>query len=125
MRPLGKHIRLALIAALAVALAGGVAYLSTSCVVVVAVVYDSGRSGQLVTVEDQGGVTSIGSLDDHQQATVRFPVRGETSFRIRARFGDGSELVSEQQYAECRYEFRATIGKTSIAMEGRLPSDFD
>jgi hypothetical protein len=47
--------------------------------------------------------------------------RGETSFRLRVRFADGSELAGGGDYAEAGYEFSEVIGDSAIQTDTRLP----
>jgi len=55
---------------------------------------------------------------------MQFDPRGETSYNLRVRFDDGSELAGGGGYAEAGYEFHETITDSAIKTATRLPSRY-
>ncbi|HEY0468426.1 MAG TPA: hypothetical protein VGC79_29725 [Polyangiaceae bacterium] len=73
-----------------------------------------------VRLEHEHGVEVLEHLDRGDATAMRFEARGETSYRLRVRFADGSELSGGGGYAEAGYEFSESIGDTSINTDARL-----
>ena len=75
-----------------------------------------------VRLEHERGVEVVENLAPAESKTIRFPAAGETSYTLRVRFRDGSEVSSKPQYAESGYEFTATISDSGIESHVRLPT---
>jgi hypothetical protein len=52
---------------------------------------------------------------------MRFEAGGETTYRLRVRFADGSELAGGGGYAEAGYKFSETISDSAIKTDLHLP----
>jgi hypothetical protein len=74
-----------------------------------------------VRLEHEHGVEIAEELAPGGVKTMRFKVRGETTWHLRVRFADGSEVAGGGGYAEAGYEFFEAVGDSSIKTETRLP----
>ena len=72
-----------------------------------------------IRLEHEGGVETAGRLETGASRTIRFRARGETSYTLRVRFDDGSELAAGR-YAESGYKVRETVGDSKIESETSL-----
>lgn len=113
-------ITLAIPAALAV---GGVAFLALrpTAPVTVTIRNSSDKPIAAVRLEHERGVEVVEDLAPTESKTIRFIAGGETSYTLRVRFRDGSEVSSNPQYAESGYEFTQTVSNSGIESDVRLP----
>ncbi len=84
----------------------------------------SGKVIASVRVEHERGVEILESLAPGEANAMRFEVGGETSYQLRVRFADGSELAGGGGYAEPGYKFSETITDSTIETETRLPTRY-
>jgi hypothetical protein len=84
----------------------------------------SGKAVASVGLEHERGVAVLENLWPGDAKTMRFKAGGETSYRLRVRFGDGSELAGGGGYAEAGYEFSETINDSAIKTATRLPPGY-
>jgi hypothetical protein len=75
-------------------------------------------------LEHERGVEVVENFARGASTTMRFKAGGETSYRLRVRFADGSELAGGGGYAEAGYEFSETIGDSAIKTDTRLPAGY-
>ena len=78
----------------------------------------------LLLLEHERGVEVVENLARGASTTMRFKAGGETSYRLRVRFADGSELAGGGGYAEAGYEFSETVGDSAIKTDTRLPAGY-
>ena len=83
--------------------------------VAVTLTNDSVRPLAWVALDHERGGERADHLAAQESRTLRFRPRGETSFRLRVRFEDGTEYAREGGYAEQGYSFRVAIRDTGIA----------
>ena len=55
---------------------------------------------------------------------IRFRSIGETSYMLKVRFADGSEMVGKEHSAESGYEFREKVGDSGIESESSVLNFF-
>jgi len=84
----------------------------------------SGKSIASVRLEHERGVEVLENLARGDAKEMRFKAGCETSYRLRVRFTDGSELAGGGGYAEAGYEFSETIGDSAIKTDMRLPAGY-
>ena len=84
----------------------------------------SGRAIEAVRLEHDRGIEVLESLEPSESKTIRFTAGGETSYTLRVRFRDGSEVRSNPQYAESGYEFTETVRDSGIESDVRLPKPY-
>lgn len=77
-----------------------------------------------VRLEHERGVEVLESLARGDARAMQFKAGGETSYRLRLRFADGSELAGGGGYAEAGYEFSESIGDSSIKTDARVRADY-
>lgn len=92
--------------------------------VTVIVTNTSGKTIASVRLEHERGVEVLETLAQGDSKAVRFKAGGETSYRLRVRFDDGSELAGGGGYAEAGYEFSETISDSAIKTDTRLPAGY-
>ncbi len=68
----------------------------------------------LIRVEHERGVETAGNLERGEARTIQFVAGGETSYTLRVRFADGSEVSGNLQYAEAGYEFVETVTESGV-----------
>lgn len=124
-----KRLRRLLLIALGIgtALTGAVAVwlmLRPIAPVTVIVRNTSGKGIASVRLEHQRGVAVVGNLARGDTKTVRFEAGGETTYRLRVRFADGSEVAGGGGYAEAGYEFSEEVRDSAIKTETRLPARY-
>ena len=95
--------------------------LRPAALVTVTVRNDSQRAIALVRVEHERGTETAGGLARGEARTIKFVAGGETSYRLRVRFVDGSETTGNEQYAESGYRFVETITDSGIKTDVSLP----
>lgn len=122
-RPLAMSLKSYRVSAGAVLLIAASAFgwlmLRRSAPVSVVVVNASQREIAWVRVEHEKGVEKLGTLRAGGSGVVRFRTPGETSYRLRVRFGDGAEISGGGNYAEPGYSFTDTITDSAIRNELR------
>ena len=110
--------RLGLISLGLVAVLGGslITWLALRPVVPVTVTVRNGsqKAIALIRVEHERGVETTGSLERGEARKIQFVAGGETSYTLRVRFVDGSEVSANPQYAESGYEFVQTITESEV-----------
>jgi hypothetical protein len=106
-------IALGLAAAVGVALVGWLAFRPVAPVTVT-VRNDSQKAIALVRVEHERGVETTGHVARGEARTITFVAGGETSYRLRVRFADGSEISGREQYAESGYAFVETVTDSGV-----------
>jgi hypothetical protein len=74
-------------------------------------------------IHEAGEVTS-GAIAVGAVTTLGFDARGETSFKLRVRFRDGSALVGGGGYAEPGYRFSETVTDEGISSETKVSGDY-
>ena len=84
----------------------------------------SGKAVASVRLEHERGVEVLENLAPGDAKAMRFKAGGETSYRLRVRFADGSELAGGGGYAEAGYEFSETISDSAIKTDTRLPAGY-
>lgn len=84
--------------------------------VAVGVTNETARRVQWVALDHERGGERIDDLAPRESRTLRFAVRGETSFRLRVRFVDGAELHGPGHYAEPGYTFHAAIRDSAVVV---------
>jgi hypothetical protein len=89
--------------------------------VTVTVKNDSQKVIALIRVEHERGVETVGNLAHGEARTIKFVADGETSYRLRVRFSDGSEISGNEQYAESGYRFVETVTDSGIKSDVFLP----
>ena len=116
-------ISLAVTAALAVCFA---AFLASRPIrpVTVIVRNDTERTIEAVRLEHERGVEVVENVAPTESKTIRFMAGGETSYTLRVRFRDGSEVSGHPQYAESGYEFTETVSDSGIESDVRLPKPY-
>jgi hypothetical protein len=114
-------IALALPAALAVGFAAFLAWRPIPPVTVT-VRNSSEKPIAAVRLEHKRGVEVFENLAPAESRTIRFAAGGETSYTLRVRFRDGSEVSSKPQYEESGYNFTDTVSDSGIESDVRLPS---
>lgn len=77
-----------------------------------------------IRLEHERGVEILRGLGQGATGTIRFQAGGETSYRLRVQFADGSEVSGGARYAEAGYSFTETVGEQSIATDTRLPGSY-
>jgi hypothetical protein len=77
-----------------------------------------------VRVEHERGVETIQNLARGEARTIQFMAGGETSYTLRVRFADGSEVSGNPQYAESGYEIVETVTDSGIKSDVRLPTRY-
>lgn len=125
MRRLRRLLLIALGLGTALAVAGA-AWLMLRPIppVTVIVKNTSGKPIASVRLEHERGVEVLENLPRGDAKAMRFNAGGETSYRLRVRFADGSELAGGGGYAEAGYEFSETIGDSAIKTDTRLPASY-
>jgi len=109
--------------ALSAAVAGWLAWRPIPPVTVV-VQNNSQQPIALVRVEHERGVEIVENLARGEAKTIRFQARGETSYTLRIRFADGSEINGNAHYAEAGYEFFETVSDSGIENDVHLPTRY-
>jgi len=66
-------------------------------------------------------LATVENIASGEARTIRFAAGGETSYALRVRFADGSEVANRPQYAESGYSFVETVTDAGIATDLRLP----
>jgi hypothetical protein len=89
--------------------------------VTVTVANRSGKAIASVRLEHERGAEVLENLGSGDAKAMRFEAGGETTYRLRIRFADGSELVGGGGYAEAGYEFSETIRDSAIKTDLHLP----
>ena len=84
----------------------------------------SGKVVISVRLDHERGVEALENLAPGSEKAIRFEAGGETSYRLRVRFADGSELAGGGGYAEPGYEFSETITDSGILTDTRLPTRY-
>jgi len=74
----------------------------------------SEKSIASIRLEHERGIEIVENLAGGETRAIRFTAGGETSYTLRVRFADGSEVVSNPQYAESGYAFIETISDSRI-----------
>lgn len=74
-----------------------------------------------IRIEHERGIELLENLGQRESKTVQFEARGETSYKLKVRFVDGSEVSGGGGYAEPGYKFSETILKSGIDTDVRLP----
>jgi hypothetical protein len=82
--------------------------------VTVTVRNDSQKPIALASVEHERGVETAGNIARGEARTITFVAGGETSYRLRVRFADGSETRGREQYAESGYVFVETVTDSGV-----------
>ena len=111
-------------AAVSAAAVGSWLVLRTDPAVTVVVVNAGGKAIASVRLEHERGAALIERLAPGETKSVRFSPGGETSYRLRVRFADGSELTGGGGYAEAGYELTETVTESSIETRTRLPGGY-
>ena len=124
-----KRWKLAVVISLVVAvgLVGGLAgWLALRPVppVTVVVSNSSGKAIAAVRLEHERGVEIVENLARGETRTIKFTAGGETSYTLRVRFADGSEVSGSPQYAESGYAFIATVSDSGIKTDEILLSRY-
>jgi hypothetical protein len=125
MRRLRRFLLIAL--GIATAFAGGVAFWLVSrpvSPVTVLVKNTTAKAIVSVRLEHERGVEVLEDLARGAAKTMRFKAGGETSYRLRVRFADGSELTGGGGYAEAGYEFSEAVGDSAIKTDTRPPAGY-
>jgi hypothetical protein len=99
------------------------AWLAWRPIVPVTVIVRNGTAKPIVAVrlEHERGVEVVENIAPTESKMIRFAAGGETSYTLRVRFLDGSEVSSNPQYAEAGYEFTETVSDSGIESDVRLP----
>ena len=112
---------------LAVILAGGlIGWLALKPIrpVTVVVRNDSEKPIATVRLEHERGVETVENIAKGDARTIKFITGGETSYTLRVRFSDGSEVSGNPQYAESGYEIVETVTASRIRTDRHLPSRY-
>ena len=112
---------------LAVILAGGlIGWLALKPIrpVTVVVRNDSEKPIATVRLEHERGVETVENIAKGDARTIKFITGGETSYTLRVRFSDGSEVSGNPQYAESGYEIVETVTASGIRTDRHLPSRY-
>jgi hypothetical protein len=123
-----KRMRRLLLSALGgTAVTGAAAWFRSRPVPPVTVVVKNTTEKTIVSVrlEHERGVEVVENLARGASTTMRFKASGETSYRLRVRFADGSELAGGGGYAEAGYEFSETVGESAMKTDTRLPAGYE
>lgn len=89
--------------------------------VTVTIVNRSEKAIASVRLEHERGTEVLEDLGSGDAKAMRFEAGGETTYRLRVRFADGSELAGGGGYAEAGYEFSETISDSAIKTDLHLP----
>jgi hypothetical protein len=81
----------------------------------------SGKAIVSVRLEHERGAEVLENLRSGDVKAMRFEAGGETTYRLRVRFADGTELAGGGGYAEAGYEFSETISDSAIKTDLHLP----
>jgi hypothetical protein len=90
--------------------------------VTVTVLNSSQKPIAAVRLEHERGVEVVENIAPIESKTIRFVASGETSYTLRVRFRDGSEVSGRPQYAESDYHFTDTVRDSGIESDVRLPT---
>lgn len=82
--------------------------------VTVTVRNSSQKAIALVRVEHERGVETTGNLERGEARTIQFVAGRETSYTLRVRFVDGSEVRGNARYAESGYKFVETVTDSGV-----------
>jgi hypothetical protein len=92
--------------------------------VTVVVRNDSEKPIAAVRLEHERGVETVENIAKGDARTIKFIAGGETSYTLRVRFADGSEVRGNPRYAESGYEIVETVTASGIRTNGHLPSRY-
>jgi len=85
---------------------------------------DSEKPIATVRLEHERGVETVENIAKGDARTIKFITGGETSYTLRVRFSDGSEVSGNPQYAESGYEIVETVTASGIRTDRHLPSRY-
>ena len=92
--------------------------------VTVVVRNDSEKPIAAVRLEHERGAETVENIAKGDARTIKFIAGGETSYTLRVRFADGSEVRGNPRYAESGYEIVETVTASGIRTNGHLPSRY-
>jgi len=107
---------------LAAVFGGLIGWLALRPVPPVTVVVRNSREKPIAAVrlEHERGVEIVENLARGEAKTIQFVAGGETSYTLRVRFADGSEVSGNPQYAESGYQFVDTVTASGIKSDVHL-----
>jgi hypothetical protein len=85
--------------------------------VTVSVVNASQKPIAWVKLRHEKGAETLGEIPVGQSRVVKFRTRGETSYSLKVRFADGTELGGGGSYAEPGYTFTDSITDSAVKNE--------
>jgi hypothetical protein len=77
-----------------------------------------------VRLDPERGVEVVENIAPIESKTIRFVAAGETFYKLRVRFRDGSEVSGRPQYAESGHYFTDTVRDSGIESDVRLPTPY-
>jgi len=103
-----------------------VCFALTACrarIVSVTIQNDGPMSIQSVELIHEHGRVVSGQIPVGKTSKMKFPLAGETSYRLVVHFADGSTATSHDEYAEPGYEFLSRVQDGQVTTElSKLPA---
>ena len=114
-----KRLLVRALLGLVLVLAVGVAWLFLRPLppVTVTVVNASPKPIAWVKLKHEKGFAMASHIPAGHRSQITFPTRGETSYTLRVRFADGTEVDGLGNYAEPGYRFTDTVTEKTVTNE--------